>query len=101
MVHTRVSDALHDFHRRSRQVVRGEGALVELKLALGDEVFEGDGLHADSRHFVWISVRGLTGLRNQKSLKDSTVKEHVSGVMGVNPVIRPKANPLVGPPTST
>ena len=82
MVHPRVSDALHDFHRRSRQVVRGEDALVDLELALRDEVFEGEGLHADSGHFVWISVRGLTGLRTQKSLKDSIVKEHVSGIMG-------------------
>ena len=82
VVHTRVSDALHDFHRRPRQVVRGEGALVDLKLALGDEVFEGEGLHVDSGHFVWISVRGLTGLMTQKSLKDSIVKEHASGIMG-------------------
>ena len=47
VVHPRVSDALHDFHHRSRQVVTKEGALVDLKLALGDEVFEGEGLHAN------------------------------------------------------
>ena len=47
MVHPRISDALHDFHCRSRQVVCGEGAPVDLELALGDEIFEAEGLHAD------------------------------------------------------
>ena len=82
VVHPRVSDALHDFHRRSRQVVREEGALVDLELALRDEVFEGERLHADGGHFVWISLLGLTGLRTQKSLKDSIVIVHMSGIMG-------------------
>ena len=63
-------------------MVRGEGALVDLKLALRGHVFEGEGLHADSGHFVWISVLGLTGPRTQKSLKDSKVIVHMSGIMG-------------------
>ena len=82
VVYPRVSHALHDFHRRSRQVVRGEGALVDLELALSGEVFEGEGLHADGGHLVCISLLGLTDLRTQKSLKDSIVIVHMSGIMG-------------------